>query len=187
MSMLIDFLPILSFFVALKFGDVYIATGIAIAVTIGVAIYQYKKKGKIEPMALVSGGLMVLFGGLTLAFHDDDFIKWKPTVLMILFAIALVVSRVWSQRPIMQRLLGKQFEAERRIWNRVNDGFTLFCLGIAALNLWVAYNYSLDTWATFKLFGLIGANIVAMVIAVWYLQRNGRIIGPGAPPSEGGT
>lgn len=185
MSLLVDFLPILAFFVTLKFTDVFVATGVAIAATIAGAIYQRVKKGRIEPMMLVSGGLMLVFGGLTIALQDELFVKWKPTILMLLFGVALVFSRFWGQRPLMQRALGKQFEAERRVWLRINDGFTLFCVLVAGLNLWVAYSFSTDTWATFKLFGLIGANIVAMVVAVWYLQRHGRVIGPGAPPSEG--
>ena len=186
MSLLVDLLPILAFFITLKFTDVFVATAVAIAATIGGVIYQKVKKGRVEPMMLISGGLMLVFGGLTIALHDETFVKWKPTILMLLFGAALVASRFWGQRPLMQRALGKQFEADRSVWLRINDGFTAFCVLIAGLNLWVAYTFSTDTWATFKLFGLIGANIVAMIVAVWYLQRRGRIIGPGAPPSEGG-
>ncbi|MFO0750612.1 MAG: septation protein A [Myxococcota bacterium] len=178
MGPLFDFLPIISFFVALKFSDIYIATGVAVAVTIAVVIYQRVKKGRIEPMTLVSAGLMVVFGGLTIALHDETFVKWKPTVLELLLAIAFVVSRFVGDKPIAQRMLAKAFEAERRVWLRVNDGLTLFFVLLAGLNLWVAYTFSTDTWATFKVFGLIGLNIVALVLATLYLNKHGKRIEP---------
>jgi len=188
MGMLFDFLPILAFFVTLKFTDVYVATGVAVAATIAVAIYQRVKKGRVEPMTLVSAGLMVLFGGLTIALHDEVFVKWKPTVLQILLAVVFVASRFIGDKPIAQRLFGQVFEAERPVWLRVNDGLTLFFLAVGALNLAVAYNFSTDTWATFKLVGLIGLNLVAAFVAVWYLQKRGkRIDTPDAPGPTGPT
>ncbi len=190
MAMLIEFLPILAFFVTLKFTDVFIATAVAVVATIGAAIYQRATTGKIETMTLVSCGLMVVFGGLTIALHDETFVKWKPTVLMVLFALAFVVSRFVGDKPLAQRMLGKAFEAERPIWLRVNDGLTAFFLTVAGLNLWVAYTFSTDTWATFKLIGLIVMNLAAIMVAAWYLGKHGKVITPeekakaseGAPP-----
>jgi len=177
-GLLFDFLPIVAFFVTLKFTDVYIATGVAVVATIGAAIYQRVTKGKIEPMMLVSCGLMVVFGGLTIALHDEVFVKWKPTVLQILLAVAFVISRFVGKKPLAQRVFGQVFEAERPVWLRVNDGLTVFFLALGALNLVVAYNFSTDAWATFKLVGLIGLNLVAAFIAVWYLQKRGKRIEP---------
>jgi intracellular septation protein len=177
-GLLLDFLPIVAFFVTLKLSDVYVATIVAVVATIGAAVYQRLTKGKVEPILLVSCGLMVFFGGLTLALHDELFVKWKPTVLEGLLAIAFFVSRFVGEKPIAQRILGKAFEAERRVWLRVNDGLTVFFLFVGALNLWVAYSFSTDTWATFKLFGLIGLNLFAVVIAGLYLNKHGKPIQP---------
>lgn len=178
MGLLFDFLPILAFFIALKLSDVYVATGVAVAATIVAAVYQRYSKGRVEPMTLVSCGLMVFFGGLTIAFQDPVFVQWKPTVLQLLLALVFIGSRFVGDRPIAQRLLGKAFEAERKVWLRVNDGLTVFFVLMAGLNLWVAYNFSMDTWATFKLFGLIGLNIVAIVFATVYLNKHGKRIEP---------
>jgi len=178
MAMLIEFLPILAFFVTLKFTDVFIATAVAVGATILAAIYQRSTTGKVETMTLVSCGLMVVFGGLTIALHDELFVKWKPTVLMVLFALAFVVSRFVGDKPLAQRMLGKAFEAERPIWLRVNDGLTGFFLMVAGLNLWVAYSFSTDTWATFKLVGLIVLNLAAILVAAWYLGKHGKVIAP---------
>lgn len=174
--MLIEFLPIVAFFVTLKFTDVFIATGVAVGATIIAAIYQRMTTGKVAPMTLVSAGLMVVFGGLTIALHDEVFVKWKPTILMLLFALAFVGSRFIGDKPLAQRMLAKAFEAERPVWLRVNDGLTVFFVAVAGLNLWVAYNFSTDAWATFKLFGLIGLNFAAILIAAAYLGKHGKMI-----------
>jgi intracellular septation protein len=181
MAMFFEFLPIVAFFVALKFSDVYVATGVSIAATLVAALYQKKSQGKIAPMTLISAALMVVFGGLTIALHDEVFVKWKPTILMGLFAIAFFGSRFIGDKPLAQRMLGKAIEADRPVWLRVNDGLALFFLASGALNLWVAYNFSTDAWATFKLFGLLGLNVVAMVLAIAYLSKRGKVIAQPAP------
>lgn len=180
MSMLLEFLPIVAFFVMLKFTDVFIATGVAVAATIVAAIYQRMTKGKVEPMTLVSCALMVVFGGLTIALHDEVFVKWKPTILMLLFAGAFVGSRFIGEKPLAQRMMAKAFEAERPVWLKVNDGLTVFFVLVAGLNIWVAYTFSTDTWATFKLFGLIGLNFAAILIAASYLGKHGKMLDPRA-------
>lgn len=190
MALLIEFLPILAFFVTLKFTDVFIATAVAVGATILAAIYQRATTGKVEPMTLVSCGLMVVFGGLTIALQDEVFVKWKPTVLMLLFALAFLGSRFIGQKVLAQRLLGKAFEAERPVWVRVNDGLTGFFVLVAAVNLWVAYSFSTDAWATFKLVGLIAMNLGAIMVAAWYLGKHGKVIvqdGPDKASAEKGT
>ncbi len=181
MAMFFEFLPILSFFVALKFGDVYVATGVSIAATLVAALYQKKTTGRIAPMTLVSAVLMVVFGGLTIALHDEVFVKWKPTILMALFALAFFGSRFIGDKPLAQRMLSKVAEAERPVWLRVNDGLACSFLLTAGVNLWVASNFSTETWATFKLIGLTGISVVSMILAVSYLGKRGKLIGPERP------
>ncbi len=176
--MLLEFLPIVAFFVTLKFTDVFIATGVAVGATIIAAVYQRVTTGKVAPMTLVSAALMVIFGGLTIALHDEVFVKWKPSILMLLFALAFVGSRFIGEKPLAQRMLEKAFEAERPVWLRVNDGLTLFFIAVAGLNLWVAYTFSTDAWATFKLIGLIGLNFAAILVAAAYLGKRGKMITP---------
>jgi len=185
MAMFFEFLPIISFFVALKFADVYVATGVSIVATLIAALYQKKTTGRIAPMTLVSAALMVIFGGLTIALHDELFVKWKPTILMGLFALAFFGSRFIGEKPLAQRMLDKIAEAERPVWLRVNDGLAVSFLLTGAINLWVAYNFSTDTWATFKLLGLTGISVVSMILAVTYLGRRGKLIQPEKPsPTE---
>lgn len=184
MNLLFDLLPIVAFFVALKVGDVYAATYAAVAATIVAAIYQKLKRGKIETMTIVSCVLMVVFGGLTIALHDETFVMWKPTVLNLLFAGVFLFSRFYGAQPMVQRLLGKMVEAERAVWNRVNDCFAIFFVGMAGLNLLVAYNFSIDTWATFKLVGFLGLNFLATGLAIAYLFKRGKPIDQSKPPAD---
>jgi intracellular septation protein len=176
MNVFLDFLPVIAFFVTLKFADVFVATAVAVVITVALAIHQRITRGKIEPMTIVSCAVMVVFGGLTLIFQDDTFVKWKPTVLNVLIAGALVVSRFVGQKTLAERALSKVVRAEAWVWRRVNDAWTLAALAMAGLNLYVAYNFDTDTWATFKLFGLLGMSLAATVGGGYYAIRKGELI-----------
>jgi len=108
MQLLFDFLPVIAFFVAYKLADIYVATGVIIvACVLQITVYWLWKR-RVNPMHLVSAGLVLVFGGLTLLIHDKSFIMWKPTILNWLFAAAFLGS-MWrriSDRPLIQRMLG---------------------------------------------------------------------------------
>jgi intracellular septation protein len=174
MAALLEFLPILAFFIALKLSDVMVATAVAVVATLVVTLHQRVTKGRVAPMTLLSAGLMVIFGGLTLALDDERFVKLKPTILFGLFALGLLASRFIGAQPAAARLLGTLFEAPLAVWRRVNDGLTVHMSALAALNLWVAENFDTDTWATFKLIGLLVLNFLGLLGAVAYLSRHGE-------------
>jgi intracellular septation protein len=90
MKLLTDFFPIALFFITFKLAGIYAATGVAIGATLLQIGWLHFRHGKVEAMQWVSLGIIVLFGGATLVFHDDTFIKWKPTVLYWLMGGALV-------------------------------------------------------------------------------------------------
>ena len=100
MKLLIDFFPIILFFVAFKFAGIYVATGVAIAATIAPDRLAAARTGKVEPMQWVSLGVIVLFGGATIALQNETFIKWKPTVLYWLMAGTLMAGQlIFQQEP----------------------------------------------------------------------------------------
>src|SRR5690606_194633 len=92
---LFDLFPLILFFIAFRFADIYTATAVAIAA--GVLQFLWLKlRGKtIETMHWINLGVIVVFGGATLFFQNDAFIKWKPTVLYWIFAVALIGSRLF--------------------------------------------------------------------------------------------
>jgi intracellular septation protein len=168
MQMLLEFLPIALFFVAYKFGDLFIATGVLIAAVLVQSAMQWLKHRKLSPMMLTSAVLVLIFGGLTLFLHDATFIKWKPTILYALFAVAFTVSRFIGDRPLIERVMGENIQLPRPLWNRLNTLWTLFFLLLGGLNLFVAYQFDESTWVNFKLFGLLGLTVVfALLQSVW--------------------
>lgn len=179
---LFDYLPIVAFFVTLKLSDIYIATAVAVVVTIAVLAYQRIKKGHVETMTVVSAAIMVVFGGLTIALHDKEFIQWKPTVLYLVVAAVFFGSRFIGEKPAAQRMLAKVFEAERKVWLRVNDGLALVFVALAILNRWAAAVFDDEGWATFKLFGTLGIMFVAFIVATLYLSKRGKRIEPATEP-----
>jgi intracellular septation protein len=153
MKLILDFFPILLFFGAFKVYDIYTATGVLMAATVlQMAIIWFREK-KLLPMQKATLVLILLFGSLTLALHDDRFIKWKPTVLYGVMAIALAVA-VWGfKKNFLKMLLGAQLELPTPIWARLNVAWIIYCVFMAAINGYVAAYFSTDAWVNFKLWG----------------------------------
>jgi intracellular septation protein len=169
-KLLFDLFPIILFFIAFKFADIYTATAVAIAATIG-QILWLKLRGKhVEVMQWVSLGVIVVFGGLTLLLHDETFIKWKPTILYWLFAGGLLGARL-TGRNLMKILMGPQMTLPEPIWDRLNQMWMLYFLVMGALNIWVAYSWSTDIWVNFKLFGTLGLTLLFVLLQGVYLSR----------------
>src|SRR5262245_36573468 len=156
MQLLFEFLPIVAFFIAYKFGGIFVATAVLIAATVVQAGIQWIRHRKISPMMLASAGLVLVFGGITLALKGPTFIKWKPTLLYWLFAIALIASRFIGDKPLIERALGEAITVDRAHCNRANTWYAIVFAALGAVNLYVAHHYSEETWVYFK-FVLLGA------------------------------
>ena len=172
MKFLIDFFPILLFFAAFKVWGVFVATGVAIVATFAQIAYLRMKTGKVEPMQWISLGVIVVFGGATLLFHDENFIKWKPTVLYWVMAAVLLGSQWILKKNLMQKLMGSQVQLPQPVWNTVNYSWAVFFIVMGIINIWVAYHYDLDTWVTFKMFGGLGLMVVFVIAQAVYLSRH---------------
>lgn len=184
MKLLVDFFPILLFFVAYKFGSllplqdpwlrenpIYLATLVAIAASILQVAVTWVKNRKVENMHLVSLVLIVVFGGATLYLKDPLFIKWKPTVLNWLFGSVFLGSQVIGQKPIIERMLGGQLELPALVWRRLNLAWSTFFIAIGAINLYVAYSFEEQVWVNFKLFGMLGLTFLFVILQSFYLSR----------------
>lgn len=108
------------FFAFYKIYDIYAATAALIVATAIVLIYSWVRFRKVEKMALITFVLVAVFGGLTLFFHNDEFIKWKVTVIYALFAGALLVSQWVMKKPLIQRMLGKELTLPQPVWSKLN-------------------------------------------------------------------
>jgi intracellular septation protein len=170
MKLLLDFFPIILFFVAFKFADIYVATGVAIVATIAQISYRYKV-GKVEPMQWVSLGVIVLFGGATIIAHNETFIKWKPTVLYWLMGGALLVGQLIFKKNLLKSSWARRWNCPTIAWRVMNWSWTGFFAVMGVINLWVAYNFDTDTWVNFKLFGGLGLMAVFVVGQALFLGK----------------
>ena len=158
MQLLADYFPLILFFLAFKWQGIMVATGVAIAASI-VQIAWFKHKGTVSAIHWISLAIIVVFGGATLILQDENYIKWKPTVLYGAFGMTLLVGKLAFRRDLISYLL-KDIVLPPAVWSRVTWSWVAFFAAMAALNLYVAYNYSLDTWVNFKVWGGIGLFLV---------------------------
>lgn len=167
---LFDLFPLILFFVAYKFADIYVATAVAIAAAV-LQILWIKLTGKpVETMHWVNFAVIVFFGGATLWLQNDAFIKWKPTVLYWLFGSVLLVSKYFMGRNLMQKLLGEKVTMPDSAWGKLNLSWALFFLAAGGLNLFVAFSglFSESQWVNFKVFGLMALLIVFVIAqSIW--------------------
>jgi len=172
MQLLFDFFPIIAFFVAYKLTDIYVATGVIIVAVIVQTAYQWLRHRKVSPMALISGGLVLVFGGLTLWIHDEAFIKWKVTVVNWLFAAGFLASHFIGEQPVIQRMLGANFTLARPLWLRLSWMWIAFFVFVGAVNLYIARTFDTDVWANFKLYGVIGLTLAfALIQGFWLASK----------------
>lgn len=153
MKILIDFFPILLFFGAYKFYDIYVGTGVLMAATVVQMGLIYAIDRRLQTMHKITLVLILLFGTLTLVLHDERFIKWKPTVLYTAMAIALAVALWVLKKNFLKLLLGSQLSLPDPVWHRLNQVWIVYCLFMAASNAYVAAYFSTEAWVNFKLWG----------------------------------
>jgi len=171
MKLLIDFFPIILFFVAFKVWGIYTATAVAIVATVLQIAYLRFRNGRVEPMQWVSLGVIVLFGGATLLAESETFIKWKPTVLYWLMGGALLIGQLFFRKNLLRSVMGAQLQLPEPVWLKLNWAWSAFFAAMGALNLWIAFHFDTDTWVNFKLFGGMGLMLVFVVAQALYLSR----------------
>ena len=170
MHFLADYFPLILFFVAFKLSGIYVATAVAIVASVIQIAYFRWHKGRVATIHWLSLAIIVVFGGATLLLHDETFIKWKPTVLYWLFAATLLIGRVVFGRNLISALL-KDLTLPDPVWARITWGWVAFLVGMGALNLYVAANFTTDTWVNFKVWGGIGLFMLAAVCTVASVAR----------------
>lgn len=182
MTQLLDFVPILLFVAVFFSSDIYYATGaLMIAVTGQALVYRLLGKPLSREFKMTLWASLI-FGALTLVFRNEAFIQWKPTIVNWLLAGSLVGSFYVGQTNLLKKLLGKQLSLVDEVWTRLNFGWALGFFIAGALNLVVAYNFSMEFWVTYKLVGGFALTFVYIVITMIYLSRKGFL---DEPPEDG--
>lgn len=172
MKLLFDFFPILLFFIAFKLFDIYVATAVAIVAAFVQSGLFWAKHRRFETMHLITLGLIVVFGGATLILKDESFIKWKPTVLNWVFAVAFLGSQYFGKKNFIERMMGQTISLPSLVWRKLNISWVMFFIVLGIVNIYVIYNYDTDTWVNFKLFGMIGLTLLFVVAQSLYISRH---------------
>ncbi|ADT87363.1 septation protein A [Vibrio sp. Vb2880] len=171
MKQLLDFIPLIIFFALFKFYDIYVATGALIAATavqVAVTYFMFKK---VEKMQLITFALVAVFGGMTIFLHDDNFIKWKVTIVYVIFALGLAISHLMGKSAI-KGMLGKEITLPEAVWAKVNWAWVAFFSVCAVLNIYIAYQLPLDVWVNFKVFGLLAATFTYTLLTGIYIYKH---------------
>lgn len=171
---LFDLFPLILFFLAFKFYDIYTATAVAMAASVAQILWIKLRAKPIETTHWINLTVIVLFGGATLLLHNDAFIKWKPTVLYWLFAAILLGGRWIFKRNLLQKVMGTQIKLEEPIWDKLNLSWAGFFVVSGALNLYVAFSgrFTEAQWVNFKVFGLMTLMIVFVIAQSVWLGRH---------------
>jgi len=155
MKLLLDFLPILLFFVSYKLSDIYTATAVLMAATTVQMAVIYVRERSLQTMHKITLVLVLGFGALTLGLHDERFIKWKPTVLYSAMSLGLAFATWGLKKSPIKGLLGSQLELPDAVWARLNVAWVLYCAFMALANAYVAQNFTTEEWVNFKLWGYV--------------------------------
>lgn len=164
MKLFLDFLPIVVFFGAYKFFNLYVATVLAILASIlqlGITTLILKKRP--DMMQIITLIMIIILGGATVFFKNELFIKWKPTVVYWLLGSAFALAPLWGKN-LVKTMLEKSLTLPGAAWYTLNFIWAGFFLVMGVINLLVAYNFDTNTWVNFKLFGTLGLTVVFVII-----------------------
>ncbi|RWR03739.1 intracellular septation protein A [[Pantoea] beijingensis] len=171
MKQLLDFLPLVVFFVFYKLYDIFVASGALIVATGLALVVSWVLYRRLEKMTIFTFVLVAIFGTLTLVFHNDEFIKWKVTVIYSLFAVALLYSQLFMKQPLIQSMLGKEITLPAAAWRKLNVAWALFFLACGLANIYVAFWLPQTVWVNFKVFGLTAFTLLFTLVSGIYIYR----------------
>lgn len=200
MKFLFDLFPVILFFAMFKWGEgnpdaaqalaqqylsglvsggaatsaqapIMLATAIAILATFAQIGYLLIRRRKVDTMLWVSLAIITLFGGATIYFHNETFIKWKPTVLYWFFGAALLISQSLIGKNLIRLMMEKQIALPDMVWQRLSLSWAAFFGAMGLVNLYIAYNFPTAFWVNFKLFGFTGLMIAFVIAQSLFLSK----------------
>jgi intracellular septation protein len=150
---------------------IFFGTGVFIVATVVSLAVHYALVRKLPIMPLVSGVVVVVFGGLTLALQDEHFIKLKPTIVNTLFGLVLL-GGLWFGKPLLAVVLDSMFELTEEGWRKLTLRWALFFFLLAILNEVVWRTQTTDFWIAFKVFGIMPLTVAFALLQTPLLMRH---------------
>ena len=169
-----EFVPIVIFAVTFFATDIFTATAaLMIAIGVQVGVYYLLKKPISNQLKLTFWVSMTM-GGLTLYFRNEAFLLWKPTIIYWLLSAALIFGNL-TKNNLLKKGFGSQLKAPDNIWTQLSYGWAVGLLFIGFLNLYVAFNFSLEFWVKFKLMGIFALTLLYSVATFVFLSKKGYL------------
>jgi intracellular septation protein len=171
MNQLFEFFPIVLFFIAFKLYDIYVATAVVIVATIIQVSYNWFRYRKVETMQWITLVLIIVMGGATILLHDEQFIKWKLSIIEWLFGLAFLGSQFIGKKPLVERMMSKSLKLPDFVWRRLNVMWGIFFISVGFINVYVMFNFSTDEWVSFKTFGVPGLMLIFILLQMVFLYK----------------
>jgi intracellular septation protein len=159
LKLTLDIGPLVLFFLANSRFGIFAATGAFMAAVVAALLVSYAMTRQLPIMPVVTAIVVVVFGGLTLALHDETFIKLKPTIIYALFGGTLFGGYI-LEKPFLAILFDSMFHLTAEGWRKLTLRWALFFFALAVLNEAIWRTQSTDFWVNFKLFGFVPITFV---------------------------
>lgn len=174
MNQLLEWSPLVVFFVMFKLYGIYWATAALMVGCVGLMAIHRLRTGSFKTMHVITAGVVLILGTATLLLHDKRFIQWKPTVLLGAAAVAFLGSNVIGRQPLARRLLEGVFseplDLSRQAWLVINSAWAAWFAALAVANIYIAHNFAESVWVNFKVFGISVAMLLFMIPQVLWLS-----------------
>lgn len=171
MKILLDYLWAPLFLGAYAYGGIYLATEVLIATMFAMVAIWWLWKRELNKTYAVVALVTAVLGGTTLYLRNPEFIKFKPTLVYLIFSGVLLGSHFFGERVLLARMPQDAIQLPDAVWRRVNLAWALFFFGCALLNLYVAGHYDESTWVKFKVFGFTGLCFLFILAHLPFLWR----------------
>lgn len=168
---LVDFGPLLLFFIAYRLFDLYVATATIMAAAVAALVLGFWFDRKLHPVPLLTAIIVLIFGGLTLYLNNKMFIKMKPTMIYALFA-SVLLGGLWFNRPFVKYVFGNALVLTEKSWRVLTLRFGGFFIAMAILNELIWRNFSEDVWVNYHVFGAITLTILFCLSQVPFLLKH---------------
>lgn len=180
MTAFLDLFPLAAFFIAFKLKGILFATGVIIVATLVQVAATWLISRKVKKMHLITAGLMVVFGGLTLYMEDPKYLQWKFTLVYWLFALTFLTSIWWGKKPLVQTMLetaiqeggAGELNIQAGTWQKLNLIWVAMFFALGAVNIYILRNFSLEVWTDFKVFYATAAFLLFIVANMAWLFRH---------------
>ena len=170
MKFLFDLFPLIIFFAAYLAVDIFFATAAGMTATVLQVAWSWLRHKKVDKLLWVNFGAFMFFGGLTLIFQDERFLKVKPTIVYWIIAAALIVSYTWFKKNPIRMMMEAHFDAPNAVWRQWLIAWVIFFAVLGVLNMVIAYFLSTDLWVKFKVFGGLALTFTLAIAQTWSLM-----------------